>query len=433
MVRGWLCGGLLWMLGTLPGLPSPVMATESPRIEARAEPSNPFLQQQVRYTLRLYRDSHLQQGHFVEPAIAGAILLPLASPPPRQVEEQGHRYELLEQRYLLFPQQSGTLHLPAPVFSSRTLFIQGQPLTLEVKPPPAGTAVENWLVTPELRITEQWQTPTAPWRTGDHLQRTITLQAEALTGAQLPRIQPPVVDGMQIQHLGSDIEDAVQAGRLTGRRHEQFLYVPQRAGRFSISPLDIPWFNSTTQQQAWSRLPGRQLSVIESTRAGSITDPAVTGALPAPDTATSSAATSSAGGIPLTLIAGLLAGALGLLLLRRFTSMKSVRQKTASAWWEIRLISTCRKPTAATLLQLLREWFRSRDDAAAPFSLIALANQCNDPAIKFALLQLDQALYAGNGETFPLRRHLPALRKLLRSPSAESSRRRPDPLPPLWQ
>ena len=89
--------------------------SDQPSIEAFIEPDNPYVQQQMIYTLRLYRDSHLQRGYFLQPEVPNTLLVPLQPVPAARITRQGREYEVLEQSYLLFPQRSGRLQLPAPV------------------------------------------------------------------------------------------------------------------------------------------------------------------------------------------------------------------------------------------------------------------------------------------------------------------------------
>ncbi|MCP3671417.1 MAG: protein BatD, partial [Gammaproteobacteria bacterium] len=128
---------LLWLLampviaqGQLPSDPT------QPFIEVELEPKSVYVQSMVHYTIRLYRNSHLQRGYFMDQEIPDTVTEFSHDTPARYVTRAGREYELLERHYLLFPQRSGDITLPAAIFSSSNLFIQGTAPTLTVRPRP---------------------------------------------------------------------------------------------------------------------------------------------------------------------------------------------------------------------------------------------------------------------------------------------------------
>lgn len=231
-----------------------VPAAAEPFIEVELEPAEPYVQQQVTYTLRLYRDSHLQQGDFLRPETPHVLLRHAGSSEPHRLVHQGREMEVLEERWLLFPQRSGLLELPAPVFSGRDFYLRGEPARLRVRPRPVGSGDFPWLVTDELGLTEEWNGSLEGVRGGDSRLREIRISARQVTGAQIPPLDLPPLPHFSLHRLPPRISDTFEAGELWGERVETFLYVANGEGRGMLPAIEIRWWNPEKERVVVKRL-----------------------------------------------------------------------------------------------------------------------------------------------------------------------------------
>ena len=85
---------------------------------------------------------------------------PLGEEEPRGIEVGGKEYQLIRSRYLLFPQRSGRISLPGPVYSGWQAYARGEALELQVRPGRGGARSETWLPARGLRLEERWSS----WR-----------------------------------------------------------------------------------------------------------------------------------------------------------------------------------------------------------------------------------------------------------------------------
>jgi len=233
-----------------------------PFIEVELEPETAYVQSMVHYRVRLYRNSHLQRGYFLDRQIPDMVTELSGDTPPRYVTRDGREYELLERHYLLFPQRSGNITLPAAVFSSRDLFVQGPVVTLSVKPR-SDSGSGAWLPAMELQLQQELDLPEDSINSGMQLQRNIRIRAKGLTGAQLPTIVTPQLEGMEIQVLGSEVEQQIIDGVMTGQRHVRQLLIPKRGGEFTLPEIKIRWWNSISNSQQTTVLPATTLAVMD--------------------------------------------------------------------------------------------------------------------------------------------------------------------------
>ena len=244
-------------------------ARAAPFLESELLPARPLVQQQVVYTLRLYRDSHLQQGHFLSPEIPDMLVYPAGESEAEPVMVDGRTMERIESRWLLFPQRSGRIELPAPVFSGWDFYLKGEPRELEVLPRPAGSGDFPWVVTPRLGISETWSRDPAHLKSGEILVRTLRVVGRDLLGAQLPSLQPGEAPGFLIQALPARTSEVLKNGVLIGERVQWFRYLAQGAGSGELPPVEVRWWDPEQGQPSVVRLPGRSYQIEAAGRAPS--------------------------------------------------------------------------------------------------------------------------------------------------------------------
>ena len=230
-------------------------------IEVRIEPASPYVQQEVRLTVTLFRRSSLESGVFLTPEVPNAVVVPLSESAPREILRDGEALQMIEKRFLLIPQRSGRLAVPAPVFTGRAAYARGRPLDLDVRPRAAGTGSGWWLPARSLTLEDSWRLPDPPYRVGDQLERTVVLKAEGLTGAQLPPLALPDGPGIAARRLAAEVGGSTAGDRLVGRRVERHLILLESPGSAPIPPLRIAWWDVTVDQRRTTTIDGRTFSV----------------------------------------------------------------------------------------------------------------------------------------------------------------------------
>lgn len=247
----FLCGLLII------GLSQQNLAAEI-HVESVVEPSNPVLQQQVLYTLRVYRESHLLRGYFLTPEIPQAVLRLKQNLPARSVQYKGQTYELLEQQYYLYPQASGDIELPPPVFSSQELYVKGKPIILRVQGPKYSE--KPWLIASRLSLKESQKDTLNPLQVGSIVIREVQIQADNTLSMFLPELIIPEQEGLIVQKLPAKLADSNQDS-IRASRIERFRLVFQRAGAYTLPAISIQWWDRQQKKIQISRLPSQTFHV----------------------------------------------------------------------------------------------------------------------------------------------------------------------------
>jgi hypothetical protein len=232
-------------------------------IESALDAEHPYVQQSVIYTVRLYYAVTLLDGSLDAPPTDGIDVRQLGDDAQSSAVIGGRRYNVTERRYLLTPERSGRLILPAPSFRGRAagdgfdgmfdgtaVGARGQPKTLDVRARPAQ-ATEPWL--PAQAIALIVDPPGGALHAGEPFTLTVKLSGEGVTAAQLSDPTVPQIPGAQVYPEASSFQDSVRDGRLLAERSRRFAVVPNATGALQIPPIVQSWWDVRNDHAAQSR------------------------------------------------------------------------------------------------------------------------------------------------------------------------------------
>ncbi|MDX1733041.1 MAG: BatD family protein [Halioglobus sp.] len=408
--------------------PLPIRVTPAPDIDTGGQPlvfeaevdrQQVYVQGQLILTLRIMQAVNLEGRNISEVEIDGAFVHALQQE-SFQRSIDGRPWLVHELRFAIFPEQSGTLEIPAQVFSGRevtgrrSFFDLGgggrrlrrstAPLTVDVLPRPAGFPSPTWLPARQVSIQESWSTPPEQLRVGESATRTITLTAAGLQGAQLPPLPEPQVDGIKFYPDQPRISETEIENGLRGTRVDSTAVVPTRAGNLTLPEVRIPWWDTESETVRYAVLPQRTLQVAAAPLDSSTAAPPLAVEVDAASVAAPGLERTSA--LPWQIVSAL--SSLGWLLTLAYLVWlqrggKSGRATAASAEQvgERRrfkaLLAACRANDAAATRQALIAWAQARSADAALVSLQAVAAWAGDSELRAELETLDNTLY-GDGQ-----------------------------------
>lgn len=232
-----------------------------------------YVQQQHIFTVRIYFRGWLIDGQLSDPQLDNqdVVVQSLGEPRRYSTVRNGERYQVYERRHALFPQASGELRIGETTFSGRLRLPVGgnrlksvstPAISREVKPVPAEFTGDVWLPAESLTLSEVWPTDALVFEQGVPITRTINIEALGLTAAQLPVLQIEGSDAVRVYPDQPRSADQVGEKGVTGTRSIGLALVPQSAGEVSLPPVDIVWWDTTTDRQRTARLEGRTLTVL---------------------------------------------------------------------------------------------------------------------------------------------------------------------------
>jgi hypothetical protein len=252
---------------------TPAHAGDPAFIEAEADAQSPYVQQAVGYTVRLYYATQLVSGELDQDAPDGATLQRVGDDLQYEREVGGRRYHVVERRFLLIPERSGTLAIPGARFAGRgvgSLFddlfgdadrdlrAASPPRILSVQPIPAD-ASQPWL--PLRALTLRYAATPRQARAGEAATVTVEADADGASAAQLPELQLQVGAGAQVFADPPQADERFLEGRPHVHLTRRFSIVPARDGALRIAGPSLAWWDVRAGVARTASLPDLQLQV----------------------------------------------------------------------------------------------------------------------------------------------------------------------------
>lgn len=278
--------------------PVPASAGDEVFIESQPDDASPYVQQTVGWVVRLYSAAPLISGQLDQPIPDGASLQQVGEDVRYSRELAGRRYEVIERRYQLVPERSGELTIPGAVFEGRgtggffdelfgdrggALSARARTQVLQVQAAPAS-APQPWLPLRSLQL--RYATTPRDLRSGSSGSLVIEAIADGATAAQMPELQLPPVEGVQVFADPVQADETFREGRPRVKLTRRFALVPTRAGAVTLPGMRLDWWDVQTGARRTASLPPIAWNVSAAGGSRGRTSPVESGA-----TATSTATT----------------------------------------------------------------------------------------------------------------------------------------------
>ena len=246
-------------------------------VETEVDDPNPYVQQSVGVTVRLYYATPLVSGQLDLDPPDGALLQRVGEIVQSSREIDGRRYSTAERRFLLVPERSGALIVPGARFegrgaggwmddllggNSRQVNITGAPRTVQVRPQPAG-APQPWLPVRDLRM--RYTAVPQQLRTGEAGTLTIETTVVGATQAQLPELPTPSIPGAQVFAEPPQFDERFVGGTPQVTLTRRYSVVPSQAGRLVVPGTAMAWWDVRAGAARRATLPDLTLPVVVGT------------------------------------------------------------------------------------------------------------------------------------------------------------------------
>ena len=413
-----------------------------------------YVQSQILYRIRIYRAVQTRQPALREPSISGAETLAELAGDERQYEAvlNGRAYNVIERAIALYPQESGEIEISPARFEARILrdgritgrkVFESQSHTINVLPipaPPAEFPDATWLPARDVQLSEDWSRPPEEMEAGEPVTRHVTLSALGQIETQLPTLEPPEIDGLNVYADKPELSRTQEAGGLRGVRRDQYAIIGLAGGEIELPALQVPWWDIEAAEWKVASLPARTL-IIEGAPVAAVVEPEVT-AVPVAETAVQDSEEA------LAVISAW----------QRATEVLAVLWLlTLAAWWwssrsaprkrreprepepppahkqQGQLLKTARTAAAAgdgaAVRNAILEYGRLQWSTAAPRSIGEFANRV-EPPLSDELRRLSAASYSRDGGSWDGKALADALRNVTFVTHRDAAVAE-DPLPPL--
>jgi len=400
-------------------MPTGAPAGQAVFIEVDVDREWVYVQGQLLLTIRIYQAQALDERRISDIDVSDAVVhfLDQASY-QRKVDDQ--IYQVAEVRYAVFPEQSGTLRIPAVTFSAREasprrglfdfggggrlLRRQSEARDIEVRARPAAfPRTASWLPSVAVTLEESFSSDPSELRAGESITRTVTLSGSALQAVQLPSLPATQVEGLRSYPNPDAVQELQEVNGLIARRSRSEALLATREGAVELPAIRVQWWDTQADQLREASLPARQLHIAAGVNAAIPSAPILV-TDPMDSVSTAAAAATPATPNPTWIIATVVFAVLWLATLALWLRGRGAAVPSGAASDEPALQQRsalrdlqrcCIRHDAPGAHRALLSWADTMP--GRPRSLTALARQIDDATFTAALQSLEQALYAPSG------------------------------------
>ena len=209
------------------------------------------------------------------PEIPDAVVVALGEPVSANTERNGQRYGVVEQRYAIFPELSGSLTIPAiSVTASVRLIDAGrvsrkgvrvdtQPVQVSVLPvPPEYPSDQPWLPAKDVQLHQVLTPEQSNFDVGDTIKHELLIFIEGNLGSTAPPIALTLKpDEFRTYPQTPVIDDEAQKHAVIGSRLQTASILPLVPGQLHIPAVQITWWDTQAKQVRTSKWQAQQIAV----------------------------------------------------------------------------------------------------------------------------------------------------------------------------
>ena len=382
---------------------------DSVRFSMDIDKQSVYIQEQVVLNVTIEQAINLDGAEVTQLELENAIVEELTR---RNFQRQinGRLWRVTQLRYAIYPQQRGTLEIPALSLTAREVLpgrsllgarlgkrfrLTEDPVSITVKPVPESFPGSVWLPANSLELTQSWSKGPETMEIGDSTTRTLSLTADGLLSSQLPPItsmsDSGEITGIRVYPDQESSDQIERTEGFLGKRTRSEALVASGSGSWTLPEVRVPWWNTKTDSLEYAVLPSTTISVDSP----SITIPS------APSTTTE--ADSINGELPAWIGAiasagWLLAVILGTLLWRTKRVTESIqvsesREETLRPLMSALKASTAQNDASKSRDLLLR-WASLH--AGRPVRTLATIRKVCSEELSQQINELEKSLYASN-------------------------------------
>jgi len=247
-------------------------------LESKVDQTEGYVQQQVIFTVKLYRAVNTHYARLTEPSAGESIIEKLGDDVQYDKTIDETRYVVTERRYAIFPQKSGELTIDAINFTAdindpsrrntnrflnttRPISVNSKAIKVKVLAQPAKAATP-WMPATEVVLADKWSSNSNELTVGEPVTWTILLYAQGLSEAQLPEVSLPKINGLQFYPDTAQKERQINERGILGQRIEKLAVIPSKEGTITIPEISIKWWDTQSNSEKSATIAAKTFTVL---------------------------------------------------------------------------------------------------------------------------------------------------------------------------
>lgn len=222
------------------------------------------------------------------PEIENAVVIPLGDPQSSSTVLDGQRYSIIEQRFAIFPERSGTLEIPSISVTSSVRMQTGgrtrrsgirvstEAMSVEVLAIPDAYPVDKpWLPAKNVELVQAWEPSSHTWDVGEPIAWMLGLSVLGNAASAIPpfAVMPPE-SHFKVYPEAPVMTEELSGESVIGRRNETYALIPTAPGQISLPAVAVSWWDTTTDELRITELSPRSVTIVgEATPTIQVTTP----------------------------------------------------------------------------------------------------------------------------------------------------------------
>lgn len=271
-VAGWMTNPMTIRV-VAPSVAQSVQTSQYVFFDTSVDQPSTYVQSQVIYTLKLFYADTIAGDFPAPPTVADAVVETIEEERRYESVVNNQRYYVLEKRYAIFPQKSGTLTIPAEIFrgtrgrgglfgTRQSVSTISRPIEIEVKPRPSSFTGDTWLAARSLVLQERWTEQPPVFKVGEPVNRVLSMQATGLAASMLPAFESLQLEGIKTYADPAVTEERADAVGLISSSVTTIGIVPTKSGPITLPAIRIPWWNTETDRQEVAEIPAATYTIV---------------------------------------------------------------------------------------------------------------------------------------------------------------------------
>ncbi len=261
-----------------------ISATESNAVflQTSVSKTQVYVQEAVIYSIKLYYTLAFERG-------ASFSTLEMSDAAYNKLGEDLNYTEMLndvlytvnESRFVIFPQQSGEFTIAPIRFRAFTqtrptrnnpksqttaqrqrIVLFSKEHQISVLSVPVTFPSPTWLPSSKVTISETWSRSLEDMRIGDSVIRTIQFDVDDLYASMLVNLDFTSDSALRSYPAEAQQVDITEQSGVRSGHTQNITLVATEAGRFVLPAIEVPWWNTITNNLEYARLPSQDLDIL---------------------------------------------------------------------------------------------------------------------------------------------------------------------------
>ena len=231
-----------------------------------------YVQAELIFTRRLFYSGGVQLygSQPGAPKIKDAVVIPLGESRATSIQRNGRPYGVVEQRFAIFAETSGTLEIPSVSITASVQLVSNgrssrkgvrvstpeQKVTI-LPVPPSYPPDAPWLPATSVKLLQSFEPSLGRvQQVGDTVRRDVRAVIHGNAGSIVPELLASTdSDALRLYPESPVLDDDSSGSTVVGQRIETMAIVPLQPGNLPLPDIALTWWNTATQTVEVTRLP----------------------------------------------------------------------------------------------------------------------------------------------------------------------------------